>query len=438
MEQHPTTSKRSKRRGTSLGTAFFLVLALAILVIAGLAASLYYMRGEQRKSQEKLAALELKAQEAEIEQKAAAEKERLVRARNRQEEVLGQARAATNCLENLLAEIKELNAGATALRSNEDGKRVALHPDLVERARVFYEVQLRDAPAAAGAITRLENARRIEQQVHSQEGTAYEPTPDILETARNVAASAEQDRGKVTQLRTYLSALVEESKVKYTEAKLTAASPTLEDAIKAKVTAAAAAAQQTLVNQTTDAQQQAAKTMADAEAKRIVEEANQKAAKIIADAEENKAARERERILAEADQKKKDAETEDERQRKLREARMVELRRKASDPAIQSKLACFTTPGTFQVQGKRFVRIPDKKPLSWTQLSAYGALDGTMAGLQNLVEIAASDHDTDRPRWRLNLKFWSNKPETLEMVKETQQLLNELGPVLVEMKLLEP
>ena len=140
MEQHPTTSKRSKRRGTSLGTAFFLVLALAILVIAGLAAALYYMRGEQRKSQEKLAALELKAQEAEIEQKTAAEKERLVRARNRQEEVLGQARAATNSLENLLAEIKELNAGATALRSNEDGKRVALHSDLVERARVFYEV----------------------------------------------------------------------------------------------------------------------------------------------------------------------------------------------------------------------------------------------------------------------------------------------------------
>ncbi len=438
MEQHPTTSKRSKRRGTSLGTAFFLVLALAILVIAGLAAALYYMRGEQRKSQEKLAALELKAQEAEIEQKAAAEKERLVRARNRQEEVLGQARAATNSLENLLAEIKELNAGATALRSNEDGKRVALHPDLVERARVFYEVQLRDAPAAAGAITRLENARRIEQQVRSQEGTAYEPTPDILETARNVAASAEQDRGKVTQLRTYLSALVDESKVKYTEAKLTAASPTLEDAIKAKVTAEAAVAQQTLADRTAGAKEDANRTRHEAEVRNITEEAKREAEKKDLEILELKAASDRERIVAEAEQKKKDADAEDQRQKKLREAQMVELRRKASDPAIQSKLAFFTTPGTFQVQGKRFVRIPDKKPLSWTQLSAYGALDGTMAGLQNLVEIAASDHDTDRPRWRLNLKFWSNKSETLEMVKETQQLLNELGPVLVEMKLLEP
>lgn len=438
MEQHPTTSKRSKRRGTSLGTAFFLVLALAILVIAGLAAALYYMRGEQRKSQEKLAALELKAQEAEIEQKTAAEKERLVRARNRQEEVLGQARAATNSLENLLAEIKELNAGATALRSNEDGKRVALHPDLVERARVFYEVQLRDAPAAAGAITRLENARRIEQQVRSQEGTAYEPAPDILESARNAAASAEQDRGKVTQLRTYLSALVDESKVKYTEAKLTAASPTLEDAIKAKVTAEAAVAQQTLADRTAGAKEDANRTRHEAEVRNITEEAKREAEKKDLEILELKAASDGERSLAEAEQKKKDADAEDQRQKKLREAQMVELRRKASDPAIQSKLAFFTTPGTFQVQGKRFVRIPDKKPLSWTQLSAYGALDGTMAGLQNLVEIAASDHDTDRPRWRLNLKFWSNKSETLEMVKETQQLLNELGPVLVEMKLLEP
>ena len=438
MEQTPVTSPKGKREGTSLGSAFFLLLALAILVVAGLAAALYYVRGEQRKTQEELQAFKIQSDKNELERKTAAEKDRRVRAENSQQDLLRQARAATNALENLLAETKELNAGATALRSNEDGKRVAMHPNLIERARVFYEVQLRDAPAAADVITRLEAARRIEQQVLSQQGTAYEPAPDLVESARTAAATAEQDRGKVAQLRTYLTALIQESKIKYTEAKVSATSLTLEDAIKAKATAEAAATQQTLADRTAGAKEDANRTRQDAEVRKITEDAKREAEKKDMEIAELKAALDRERAQADAVRKKKDAEAEDKRLQELAEARKIELRRKASEAKIQAKLAPFTTPGTFQVQGKKFVRIPDKKPLSWTQLSAYGALDGSMASLQNLVEIATSDHDNDRPRWRLNLKFWSNKSETLEMVKETQQLLNELGPVLVEMKLLEP
>ena len=434
MESLPPASPERKREGTPLGVTFFLMLGVAVLVILGLIAALYHFRGEQRKTQEERQAFKIQSDKNELERKTAAEKDRRIRAENSQQDLLRQARAATNALENLLAETKELNAGATALRTNEDGRQVALHPDLVERARVFYDVQLRDAPAAADVITRLEAARRIEQQVSSQQGTAYEPTPDIFESARNAAVSAEQDRGKVTQLRTYLAALVQESKVKYIEAKLAAGSPTLEDAIKVKATAAAAAAQQTLVNQTTDAQQQAAKTMADAEAKRILEEANQKAAKMVAEAEEKKAALEREIALKKAEQTKEDAKTKVQVETAQDEARKIELRKKATDPTLQAKLAPFLTPGYWQLTETTL----DKKPLSFTKLKNAGALEPTPKGGATLATIVSTSTDKVRPRWKINPQLYTRYPDAIERINEAQKLLTELGPVLVEMKLLEP
>jgi len=311
---------------------------------------------------------------------------------------------------------------------------VALHPALVERARVFYEVQLRDAPAAADVVTRLEGARRIEQQVLSQQGTAYEPTPDLIESARNAASSAEQDRGKVAQLRTYLAALVQESKIKYTEAKVGTASPTLEEAIKARATAEAAATQQTLADRTAGAKEDANRTRQDAEVRRITEEAKREAAKKDMEIAELKAALDRERSQADAARKRKDAEAEDKRLQELAEARKIELRRKASDPAIQAKLAPFIMPGYWQLQGTSL----EKKPLSWTKLQNSGALASTDKGGSIMATIVSTSTDKVRPRWSINPQLYTRHPDAIERIKEAQQLLTELGPVLVEMKLLEP
>jgi hypothetical protein len=59
-------------------------------------------------------------------------------------------------------------------------------------------------------------------------------------------------------------------------------------------------------------------------------------------------------------------------------------------------------------------------------------------GLDHLVAIAISASDKVRPRWKLNQKFYRRYPNQVEQVKEAQQLLIELGPVLVEMGLLQP
>jgi hypothetical protein len=64
-------------------------------------------------------------------------------------------------------------------------------------------------------------------------------------------------------------------------------------------------------------------------------------------------------------------------------------------------------------------------------------LDPSLAGLRKLAEIATNAKDKVRPRWKLGM-YWPQKPQELEKVKEAQQLLIELGPVMVELKLLEP
>ena len=116
------------------------------------------------------------------------------------------------------------------------------------------------------------------------------------------------------------------------------------------------------------------------------------------------------------------------------DAKKIELKKKASDPAIQAKLAPFITPGYAQIDGLR----ADLKPLSYTALQNSGALANDMRGLRKLLVIAWTSADRVRPRWTMNPQLFTRHPDEIEKVKEVQQLLIELGPVLVEMGKLQP
>ena len=76
--------------------------------------------------------------------------------------------------------------------------------------------------------------------------------------------------------------------------------------------------------------------------------------------------------------------------------------------------------------------------MSYTELQSAGALTPTVQGLDKLVFIGTNLSDRVRPRWKINRVLYRKHNDELAMVKEVQQLLIELGPVLVEMKLLEP
>lgn len=438
MSEPLPQSPAPKPRGIPIWTA--LVALILLIVVAGgvLAGILYYTRNDDRKAQVAKAALAAQKQQAAVAEEKVVEDAKVTAAKNRQEEALRDVRAATNALQRLMVAAESVRTDADALKASDEGRKVALHPSLVRLARQLYEVNLPVLPPAADIVSRLEAARRIEEQIAAAAGTTFVPGPELTGEAQQASAWAGDQTRKADEIRTLLRTLSQEAKVRVTTETLTASSPTLEVAIQRLTAAELAAQQQVATARTEEAKKSATETVADAEAVRIREDAQRDAARIIAEAEAKKATVERELAMKKADQVKEDTKTKVEVETVLDEARMIELRKKAADPEIQRQLAPFTTAGTFQVRGKKFVRAYDNTPLSLKELQAYGALNTNLAGLQRLVDIATANADKDRPRWRVNPKFWSGKPDTLEMVKQTQLKLIELGPALVEMKLLEP
>jgi hypothetical protein len=447
---------RPPRGGLPLWTALAALLIVALAAIGGLGFVVYYLRSEKAELQRRAAQAEAQAQRHDLDQKEAAEKGRLVQAQNQQQDVLRQAQAATNTLLQVLATRDALFVEAAALRTNDAGRTVALHPELVPLAGRLYESGLTDVPPESDIVTRLEAVRRIAQQVRESSGTAYVPPPDLAGTVQTDAAWAALAQAKVDQVRQALNSLVRESQVKFTRATLTTDSPTLSAAIARRNEEVAGTeikvAEQTASTARTNAVLTRAKagaeattTQADADATAITTRARAEAEEILATAK--RAEEESRRKLAEADAAKerdwkereaaiKLAETKNKLavQDKVDEARKLELKKKASEPAIQTKLAPFTTPGYAGVSGP----TAEKKPLSFQQLQASGALAPTIAGQNKLVKIAIDKHDSVRPRWGLHATFYRRHDEQIQDVQATQKLLLELGPTLVEMGQLEP
>jgi hypothetical protein len=447
---------RPPRGGLPLWTALAALLIVALAAIGGLGFVVYYLRSEKAELQRRAAQAEAQAQRHDLDQKEAAEKGRLVQAQNQQQDVLRQAQAATNTLLQVLATRDALFVEAAALRTNDAGRTVALHPELVPLAGRLYESGLTDVPPESDIVTRLEAVRRIAQQVRESSGTAYVPPPDLAGTVQTDAAWAALAQAKVDQVRQALNSLVRESQVKFTRATLTADSPTLSAAIarrneevagteiklaeqivatartNAVLTRAKAGAEATTTQAEADAT--AITTRAETEAARLLAAAQQEAADLRRKQAEDLAAKEREWQQHKADLEFKAATNRVAVQNTIDAARKIELRKKASDPEVQSKLKYFTTPGYVGVSGK----TPEKKPLSFQQLQASGALAPTIAGQNKLVKIAIDEHDSVRPRWGLHAIFYRRHDEQIQQVQETQKLLLELGPTLVELGELAP
>lgn len=456
MQPVEPAKRREQRKGASIWTALTICLVLAVLGLAGLGYALYHSNSERVRIANALAAQQNEIDRRKLETQKADEQGKLTNARNQQNQLLAQVSAATNSLLQLLAGSDQVRTEAAALGTNEAGRTVALHPELVRLAGRVFESGLPELPPETDITTRLEAVRRIEQQVLDARGTAYEPVPALGVTVQNANLWAEQGTLKVGQIRDALSGLVRESKVKFTRATLTTDSPTLSAAIARRNEEVAGTeikvAEQTASTARTNAVLTRAKagaeattTQADADATAITTRARAEAEEILATAK--RAEEESRRKLAEADAAKerdwkereaaiKLAETKNKLavQDKVDEARKLELKKQASDPAVKTKLAPFTTPGYVGVSGPTV----EKKPLSFQQLQASGALASTIAGQNKLVKIAIDKHDSVRPRWGLHATFYRRHDEQIQEVQATQKLLLELGPTLVEMGELAP
>ena len=152
--------------------------------------------------------------------------------------------------------------------------------------------------------------------------------------------------------------------------------------------------------------------------------------------EDQLAAQRREAELRLATNKIENAKTTAAIQTAEEDARKVELRKKASEPSVQVKLAPFIQKGYWQIVGYS----TEPKPLSFTALQSIGALDDSIKGMGALIRIATRQDDKVRSRWKLvgGSVYFQKYSESMEKVKEAQNLLIELGPVLVEMGKLQP
>lgn len=130
---------------------------------------------------------------------------------------------------------------------------------------------------------------------------------------------------------------------------------------------------------------------------------------------------------------------EDEAQITRQQARKDELNRRVGSPAVQARLAPFitksriepyTTYGRTPEERIRWQRSEKTVPISLTFLRKAGALENEEVGWRTFAAVAVGTGN-DRPPWDFNYTL-----DDLSQVAETQKLLMELAPILIEKGLL--
>jgi hypothetical protein len=476
MNKSSSSSDKPKGKGLPLWTALVALLLLAVVAIGALGALLYFSNSRNAK----LLREQQAAQAEKIKQEIAAEKVaggmQLAMAQTRQEEVRAHARTAIKGLETLMTEASALLHQADELQTNEIGIKVARHPDLVAHARRFYEVSLPKVVSISDIAFRLEGVRRIELKLSSAAGTTYQPEPEFVVTAQNSTLWAEQAMREVREAQNILSTIVQDSQIKVDPTPSKPNAPSLASAIELLTQAESSARQRALLAETSAAEKEveqqrigmeadlirkrgteeimaaekiagvesenrrkqaeeqarAAKALADAELARKRQETDNEAARLTLEAQEKAAEAQRFTLVKAAESQVADSRAQATVLRHEDEAQRILLRERASDPKVQAMLAPFTTHGYWMPRGSVSL---ERQPHSFTSLKSYGALEPTEDGLRKLAEVARAKRDTLRPRVPFSPGFLKI-PDQLEKAKETQRLLRELGPVLVEMGML--
>lgn len=340
---------------------------------------------------------------------AKAEQGRVVQRANEVKLILEEARRLAGRFESVVA----------ALKGDDQGRRIATRPDLIARYRTLAATKRTPTGRVDGALTDLDALSRPLRRALSDPDDITMPNEPIRQKLTEMGSSAGMVREEYTRLDSELEALLAD--VRTVNA---AGSVSLSDAI-ARIEDAEARESSRLASEAMDrARVEAARKRAAAEAEAI---------RIAGEAEA-------EEIISRARAKKEAADAALAAERAA--AEKERLRGKAKTPAVAHYLGAFLAEGAKQpkdIQGTFLAFEPtvEPGPVSLTRLKTLGALDEGMEGLRRLNWIA-SDWQSDRPRWGhpLNPSEWS--PEARAFIRESQKLLRELGPVLVEEGRLAP
>lgn len=134
-------------------------------------------------------------------------------------------------------------------------------------------------------------------------------------------------------------------------------------------------------------------------------------------------------------------------ERKKNEAEHARLVAKAKTPEVKRYLATFLAKSYFQPTGNylsiRYERTTEELPVSFTRIDSSGALDPSVQGLRTLVILASAGFSPPnnwhgRPPWNFDIGTFSWSKSDQDFIQKAQDLLRELGPTLVELKMLAP
>ena len=324
--------------------------------------------------------------------KASADVTRLLHLADDAREAIGRARRELQAWQQI----------KSSLPTSEEGKRLAADSSAVTMLTELFNVQRKSESHLDNMLHALDDLVRPaeESQVlgEQQEGfyqvnsTIVADVHRLLEEARQLAASYRKPQATVQGLLRTAPA---------------AASMTLDEAIKAQEAEWAS-----------EEKRQTADRIRKVREKTLGERLDERERQEQALADEQLA-------IIEAARKKKEE-----------EVKLQRLVAKAKRQNVAAGLEPFTSRG-YHVYGRRDPNI-EQKPYSLTYLRSKGALTPSRKGLETLYQMGHSRKDKSRPRWNWNPPTNILKPEVAARVKEVQDVLNEYGPALVEMGLLDP
>jgi hypothetical protein len=408
IRQHSLEPKRHQRVlpiWAPILVGFVLIVA-AVLFVAW---DFRLLRSDKAKLQRQIEDLQNRQTRAEIEQKAAEEQAKLTIARNRQQEAIAIVRKSTNALQILFSMTQDAESQLASLQTNKTGEALSPYPELVAQAQRLYEDARAGLPSLPEVEAKLEEARRVEIQLVSESGTAFNPDGSLLSVSQDALVWSEARRITADQIAARIRSLSREPATKGAPAK-PFSRVTLAEAMQRLAAEQAERHNEVVTEKTAEAKEEATKLEAKAVSNRILAVAESK------------------KVQADVDTHKIEFDT-----------KTRVLREKASRADVQQQLATFLTPGYWVPAGINGQFSYEKRPMSLSKLTAMNALDPSVRGLIALVQIGCH-HLNDRPHLSREFSYntWFTNPARLEAAKKMQQLLVELGPTFVEMQLMDP
>jgi len=367
--------------------------------------------------------------EMELADVAAKQREKVALAKARLQALSDQFQGVLLLVTECESELKAWDANVTALLTSDRGKVLAGDPASLTVFRSIYN-QRRPGKAELQAIrTRIELLFDPIRAALAAQNTSYTPEPGLT------GAIEAERQALLGFIQTYHEPRLRvEAMVEAASRANAPATVTLETALKNLLTKETDEQIKAIYAAEEDARKKGDTEIAAARAAKVQQEKENQRKQIEAEkkAEEERGKIKVAQVQAETRAQQILAQTQAastvddaDRQRKIKLCQSDE---------VKQLLAPFLAEGYYQPGSTNLEAT--KRPMSLSRLQGYGALASTHQGLIRLVMAATWKGDRVRPRWPYTHNINSLKPDAMEQINKAQQYLRELGPTMVELKML--